>query len=99
MQSRTSRVAGLLRSLVTLVLTPTVTRTKGAAGWLITAIGSEDVSHTALEIVTRVAARTLKEFADPIVVRVHRRDLVDLARLRKLELTGKVAVVFAEGAS
>jgi hypothetical protein len=49
--------------------------------------------------VTRVAARTAEELADPIVVRVHRQDLVDMPRLEKLALTGKVATVFAESTS
>jgi hypothetical protein len=98
-QRRTARIAGILRSLSNLVFIPIVNRAKGPEGWLVTVADVDRANHLALEIVTRVAARTIEDLADPIVVRVHRPDLVDMPRLQQLVFTGKVAVVFAEGPS
>jgi hypothetical protein len=98
-QRRTSRIAGVVRSLPTLLRVPIVSRARGREGWLVSVAAVDGADCLALEIVTRVAARTAEELADPIVVRVHRQDLVDMPQLEKLALTGKVATVFAESTS
>jgi hypothetical protein len=98
-QRRTSRIAGVVRSLPTLLRVPIVSRARGREGWLVSVAAVDGADCLALEIVTRVAARTAEELADPIVVRVHRRDLVDLARLERLQQSGKISVESVEAGS
>jgi hypothetical protein len=98
-QRRTTRIASVIRSLPNLLLVPIVNRAKGPEGWLVTVADVDGIDRLAVEIVTHVAARTVDELNDPIVVRVHRRDLVNIPRLEKLALTGKVTVVFAKSTS
>ena len=59
----------------------------------------DGADRLAVEIVTRAAARTIQGLEEPIPVRVHRRDLVDLARLARLQQSGKISIAFAEAGS
>jgi hypothetical protein len=98
-QRRTSRIAGILRSLPNLVLVPIVSRSKGPEAWFVTVADIDGGDRLAVEIVTRAATGTVEGLAEPIPVRVHRRDLVDVDRLERLQRTGKVSVVFVEAGS
>jgi hypothetical protein len=98
-QRRTSRIAGIVRSLPSFVLAPIVSRAKGPEGWLVIVADIDGEDRPALEIVIRTAGRTVESLADPVTVRIHRPDLVDIRRLKELEQDGKVTVVFPEPAS
>ena len=98
-QRRTSRIAGIVRSLPTLLRVPIVSRARGPEGWLVTVADIDGADRLAVEIVTRAAARTIQGLEEPIPVRVHRRDLVDLARLARLQQSGKISIAFAEAGS
>jgi hypothetical protein len=99
MQRRTARIAGLLRSLATIVLAPTVNRTKAPGSWLVTASDVDGVDRLVLELVTRAAARTVDQLGAPIPIRVHRADLVDRFGLENLQQNGSVDVVSVEAGS
>jgi hypothetical protein len=96
MQGRMARVAGLLRSVTTMVLPPTVNRTKGPDSWLVTASDADGVDRLVLEVVTRAAARTVDQLAEPIPIRVHRAELVSLSALDELQRAGNVTIVLVE---
>jgi hypothetical protein len=95
-QRRTSRIAGILRSLPNLVLGPIVNRAKGPGGWLVTVPDADGRDQLALEVVTRAMAHTVEQLVEPIPIRVHRREFVNLPRLQQLQQAGSVTVAFAE---
>jgi len=90
MQRRMVRIAGLLRTLPSLVVSRGVVRSKGPAGWLVTAVDSAGGTEAVLEVVTRTTGRTVEELAAPIPIRIIRADLVALPRLEELILAGTV---------
>jgi hypothetical protein len=96
MQRRSSRIAGILRSLPNLVLGPIVNRTKGPGAWLVTVQDADGREQLALRVVTHGAAQTVEQLAEPIPIRVHRRELVNLPRLQQLLRNGSVTVEFTE---
>jgi hypothetical protein len=96
MQKRSTRIARVLRLLPRLVLAPTVDRTKGSTGWLITVTGIDGMSQAVIEVLTITTARTIEELSEPISVQVHRRDLVDVAGIEELQHDETLTVVFTE---
>jgi hypothetical protein len=90
MQRRSIRIGVALRSIAFWVIEEEVRRLKVDGGWALVSTAS---GATIVSIQTRVAGRTVAELAEPVHVRVHAPELVDLAELQCLEHEGLVRIV------
>ena len=98
-QHRTVRIAGILRTLPSILVSPTYARTRTSGGWSVSTVGDQGVSELVLEVVTRGAVRTIEDLTGPVRVRVLLQDQVALARLQELVHAGTVTVELPESAS
>jgi hypothetical protein len=95
MRARCTRIRTALRWVPRFVRATRVTRVKRNGEWFIS-VEEATASTFVMILDARTTARTLTDLADPPVVHVLRRDLVDVARLELLESARLVRIVMME---
>ena len=98
LQKRATRVAALLRRLPPLVVVEGTERSRVTDGWLLEVVDGDGVRTEVLRLVTATPARSAAELACPLLLVVHRADLVRLAKLEELASSGIVVLVYSEAA-
>ncbi len=93
MQQRTTRIIRVLRIATRAVCASGVQRRKANGKWWITLVDDTGAICRVIELDTRTAGRTLQELASPVLVRVHRPDIVMIEQLKELEEEGLVRLV------
>ncbi len=92
-QARTTRIARVLR-VAARAVRGRGQRVRDGRGWVLNAVAGVGEVAAVLQVITRVATRSLEDLGAPVPVVVVRRDLVDLAVLDALG--DSVTLSFAE---
>jgi hypothetical protein len=93
-QRRTTRFASLLRMMRRLVPGEHATRRKVPGAWLVE-VERPSSPLLVMAVITRARCRTLADFFDSIVVRVHEPEVVNMPLLEELERLAMVKVVLS----
>lgn len=92
LQRRAVQIAAVTRTLPSIIAPKLFTRSRAPNGWVVRVPQEGRTPTTVLDIVTRISTRTFDEVRARPVIRVHRSDLVSMARLQELALSGMVNV-------